>query len=76
MKGNTMLGVLVCFALSLSVYTEAQQPATFHGEISDSQCEVKVGSYGVDSFLLFSLLHCAHGREIRAGVEGPRLSPG
>jgi hypothetical protein len=44
MKGYTMLGVLVCFALSLSVYTEAQQPATFHGEISDSQCALNVHS--------------------------------
>jgi hypothetical protein len=43
MKGNTVLGVLVCFALSL-VYTEAQQPALFHGEISDSQCAFNVHS--------------------------------
>jgi hypothetical protein len=43
MKGNTVLGVLVCFGLSL-VYTEAQQPATFHGEISDSQCAFNVHS--------------------------------
>lgn len=44
MKGHTVLGVLVCFALSLSVYTEAEQPATFHGEISDSQCAFNVHS--------------------------------
>jgi hypothetical protein len=44
MKGNTVLGVLVCFALSLSVSTEAQQPATFHGEISDSQCAFNIHS--------------------------------
>ena len=43
MKGKTVLGVLVCFALSL-VYTEAQQPAMFHGEISDSQCAFNVHS--------------------------------
>jgi len=44
MKGNTVLGVLVCFALSLSVSTKAQQPATFHGEISDSQCAFNIHS--------------------------------
>jgi hypothetical protein len=44
MKGNSVLGVLVCFALSLSVSTEAQQPATFHGEISDSQCAFNIHS--------------------------------
>jgi hypothetical protein len=44
MKGYTVPGLLVCFALSLSVYTEAQQPATFHGEISDSQCAFNVHS--------------------------------
>src|ERR1700683_696987 len=44
MKVNTMLGVLVCIVLSVSVYTEAQQPATFHGEISDSQCAFNVHS--------------------------------
>src|ERR1700685_1444972 len=44
MKSKTVLGVLVCFALSLSVYTEAQQPATFRGEISDSQCAFNVHS--------------------------------
>jgi hypothetical protein len=43
-KGHTVLDVLVCFALSLSVYTEAEQPATFHGEISDSQCAFNVHS--------------------------------
>ena len=44
MKGSTVLGGVVCFALTLSVYTEAQQPATFHGEISDSQCAFNVQS--------------------------------
>ena len=44
MKGSTVLGGVVCFALTLSVYTEAQQPATFHGEISDSQCAFNVHS--------------------------------
>jgi hypothetical protein len=44
MKSKTVLGVLVGFALSLSVYTEAQQPATFRGEISDSQCAFNVHS--------------------------------
>jgi pimeloyl-ACP methyl ester carboxylesterase len=44
MKRNTALGVLGMFALSLSVYTDAQQPATFHGEISDSQCALNVHS--------------------------------
>jgi hypothetical protein len=44
MKSNTVLGVLVCSVLSLPVYTEAQQPATFHGEISDSQCAFNVHS--------------------------------
>ena len=44
MKSNTVLGVLLCFALSFSVYTEAQQPATFRGEVSDSQCAFNVHS--------------------------------
>jgi len=44
MKRNTVLGVLGVFALSLSVYTDAQQPSTFHGEISDSQCALNVHS--------------------------------
>jgi hypothetical protein len=44
MKGNPVLGVLVSFVLSLSVSTEAQQPATFRGEISDSQCAFNVHS--------------------------------
>jgi hypothetical protein len=44
MKRNTVLGVLGMFALSLSVYAEAQKPATFHGEISDSQCAFNVHS--------------------------------
>ncbi len=44
MKRNIGLGVLGVFALSLSVYTDAQQPATFHGEISDSQCALNVHS--------------------------------
>jgi hypothetical protein len=44
MKRNTVLGVLGMFALSLSVYTEVLQPATFHGEISDSQCAFNVHS--------------------------------
>ena len=44
MKGSTVLALVVCFALSLSVYTEAQQPATFRGEISDSQCAFNVHS--------------------------------
>ena len=38
------LGVLWVFALSLSVYADAQQPATFRGEISDSQCALNVHS--------------------------------
>ena len=38
MKRNKAWWVLGLFALSLSIYTDAQQPATFHGEISDSQC--------------------------------------
>src|SRR3984957_8329594 len=44
MKSNTVLGVLVCSVLSLPVYTEAQQPATFRGEVSDSQCAFNVHS--------------------------------
>ena len=44
MKRNTVLGTLGVFALSLSVYTGAQQPTTFHGEISDSQCALNVHS--------------------------------
>jgi hypothetical protein len=44
MKRNTMLGALGIVALSLSVYTKAQQPATFRGEISDSQCAFNVHS--------------------------------
>ena len=44
MKGNPVLGVLVSFVLSLSVSTGAQPPATFRGEISDSQCAFNVHS--------------------------------
>jgi hypothetical protein len=44
MKRITLLGMLAVLALSLSVYTDAQQPATFRGEISDSQCALNVHS--------------------------------
>jgi hypothetical protein len=44
MKRNSVLGVLGMFALSLSVYPEVPQPATFYGEISDSQCAFNVHS--------------------------------
>lgn len=44
MKRTTVLGVLGMFVLSLSVYSDAQLPATFHGEISDSQCALNVHS--------------------------------
>jgi len=44
MKNKTVLGVLGTFALSLTVYAEPQQPATFRGEISDSQCAFNVHS--------------------------------
>jgi hypothetical protein len=44
MKNKTVLGVLGTFALSLTVYAEPQQPATFHGEVSDSQCAFNIHS--------------------------------
>ncbi|MGO9124761.1 MAG: hypothetical protein ACLP6G_07705 [Terriglobales bacterium] len=44
MKPNIVAGVLGVLALSLPVCSVAQQPATFHGKISDSQCAFNVHS--------------------------------
>jgi len=87
MNRNRVLGLLGIFALSLSVYTNAQQPATFHGEISDSQCALNVrlltksheemlksqsGVVGGNPSSC-SLYCIQHRGEIRAGVQGARL---
>jgi hypothetical protein len=44
MKLVRVLGVIGIFVLSLTAYVVAQQPAIFHGEISDSQCALNVHS--------------------------------
>jgi len=44
MLGKTVLGVLGTLALSLTVCAESPQPATFRGEISDSQCAFNIHS--------------------------------
>src|ERR1700723_1186109 len=44
MKLIRVLGVLGILGFSLTAYLDAQQPTTFHGEISDSQCALNVHS--------------------------------